>query len=75
MLEKEIKEPKTSESVCACISLQKMMQDVLWCKQELLNGSVWVNKTGMYDRLSRLEFEIKSLNDANNHINRKIFYE
>lgn len=74
-MSEELKEPKKSESKCACVSLQKMMQDVLWCKQELLNGSVWINKTEMYDRLSSLEFEIKLLNNANNHINREIFYE
>ena len=75
MSEEEMKEPKKSESVCACVSLQKMMQDVLWCKQELLNGSVWVNKTEMYDKLSSLEFEIKLLSNANNHIDREMFYE
>lgn len=61
------------KSECASVSLKKMMQDVLWCKQELLNGSVLIDKKEMYDRLSKLEFEIKLLNDANNHIDREDF--
>ena len=73
MSEEELKESKTSESVCARVSLQKMMQDVLWCKQELLNASLSIDKKQMYDRLSSLEFEIKLLNDANNHIDREDF--
>lgn len=59
-----------NKEACACVDLSRMMGMVLDLKKELLKPTPNMNKKEMYGILSSIEFEIKMMNDENNHIQR-----